>query len=823
MGRAERSKLEALNDISSIDITLDLEKTLQKILKITCETMKAHSGAILLVDKKTGNPEMAASFEQGVEYIHGVCEIAKKTGTDLSESPSFTALKTGECYIVSDIFHEQGNMPWHQLSKELGISSRILMPIKKENKAIGLLNIYMEDPYEFTEEEIKFVNLTALQTSFTVQNTKSYKKLKKNISELDGYRGCIENNSGDAYNKLFDSEKYLRTIIESSFDGIVVSDDKGIIEYGNKAFFSLTGWPKEELVGEFFIKMFPEYARENAFERYEELKKGIEIPFENTIQTRNGEIKNVYISPSSAIIKGETKYIGVIKDITEFKRLTINLKESEERYRDIFENANDPMYILDIQGKILKMNKMGLSLLGCKKEEVIGTYVFQWLTPGSARVIQERQAKRTSGSELKETGIIEVICKNGEHRWAEIRTREIKNKGRATRIHGIARDITEKMKMEHELKRSEERYKDLFENAQDPMYIHDPDGFFISVNKATLEEMGCSEEEIIGSHISQWLTPESLEYAMNTLMKHISGEHVELPIILEVVTKYGEHKWAEIRNRVIKEGVVVKEIHGIARDITEQKKMREELDAYHERLQRSYKELREADRLKTEFISNITHELFTPLTSIKGFAELMVDEILGEINDKQKDGFEIIIRNSDRLSRLIKELLDSTQIENDKLELILEPVSLNKIILNSVRDIELHARKKQIIIENKADSLPEITGDENRLTQVIINILSNAIKFTPEKGKITINANDEADKIKVSISDTGIGIPEDKLPYIFDRFYQADGSSKRKFGGVGLGLWICKTIIDNHNGSIIAESDRNGSTFHIELPVMNNI
>ncbi|MGB8218305.1 MAG: HAMP domain-containing sensor histidine kinase, partial [Candidatus Methanoperedens sp.] len=260
----------------------------------------------------------------------------------------------------------------------------------------------------------------------------------------------------------------------------------------------------------------------------------------------------------------------------------------------------------------------------------------------------------------------------------------------------------------------------------------------------------------------------------------------------------------------------------VFQDVTENKKLEQQIKEYNEKLEKSYEELKEADKIKTEFISNITHELMTPLTSIKGFVELLDDEAIGTINEEQKKSLGIIHRNSERLIHLIKELLAASYLEKDKLGLHFGLVSINDILSKCILDIQPLAKEKQISLFKDTMSLPRIWGDEDRLTQVIINLLGNAIKFTPQDGKITVISRDLPEKVKISIRDTGIGIPGDQLSRIFERFYQIDGSAKRKYGGTGIGLSICKNVIEKHYGSIWAESDGKGSTFHILLPKLTS-
>ncbi len=332
---------------------------------------------------------------------------------------------------------------------------------------------------------------------------------------------------------------------------------------------------------------------------------------------------------------------------------------------------------------------------------------------------------------------------------------------------------------------------------------------------------GCPGEEIIGSHLSEWFSPVSVEMVNEIIKDLVFGKSIDKPVILEVVRKDGELRLGEIKLKPINYDDKITEIYGIIRDVTEKNRLEQKLAGYHEQIEQSYEDLKEAHRAKTEFISNITHELLTPLTSIRGYTELINDKMIGDINNDQKEKLQIILRNTDRLIGLIRNLLTVTELENNRLELQIKSVSINGTIKKILQDIQPQFEGKKISVVQDIQTLAEIYGDEERLGRAITNLIINAIKFTPEKGKITITAVEEEDNIKISINDTGTGIPADKLPFIFDRFYQADGTTSRKYGGVGLGLSISKEIIEMHNGTIWAESDENGSTFNIVLPKHN--
>jgi PAS domain S-box-containing protein len=244
----------------------------------------------------------------------------------------------------------------------------------------------------------------------------------------------------------------------------------------------------------------------------------------------------------------------------------------------------------------------------------------------------------------------------------------------------------------------------------------------------------------------------------------------------------------------------------------------EDLKERAEKLERAYNELKELDRLKSEFVQNVSHELRTPLTFVKAYVELMLDGTLGKINERQRESLRIVSERTNTLTRLVRDIIALQQIEQGTLHLSL--VNPGEIARMSMLGAEPTAR--QAGIELKVDippDLPLVLGDRDRLNQVFDNLLGNAIKFSPDGGEVTIRMWDAGEVVEASISDTGIGIPTEELEKIFERFYQVDGSTTRRFGGTGLGLAIVKRIVEAHGGRVWAESDLgHGSTFFFTLP-----
>lgn len=264
-------------------------------------------------------------------------------------------------------------------------------------------------------------------------------------------------------------------------------------------------------------------------------------------------------------------------EITDISILEKKREESEARYRNLFDNASDPIYCYDSRGYFLDVNRTALTLLGCTREELIGAHISEWITPDSLKLTQDDLNKRIGGEPGKEAFVLDVIDKKGMHHCMEIRRRVVQQ-GDNIMVYGIGRDITEKRRLEKELRESEAKYRDLFENAQDVMYVLDIEGNILKMNQTGLQILGCTKEEVIGKNISNWLTPESEKIVQKRRKKRLSGENVIKTDILEIVCKNGEHRWAEIKTRAIKDGERIIKIHGIARDITENLILRQELN-----------------------------------------------------------------------------------------------------------------------------------------------------------------------------------------------------------------------------------------------------
>jgi PAS domain S-box-containing protein len=237
------------------------------------------------------------------------------------------------------------------------------------------------------------------------------------------------------------------------------------------------------------------------------------------------------------------------------------------------------------------------------------------------------------------------------------------------------------------------------------------------------------------------------------------------------------------------------------------------------KLGEAYAELQDLDRKKDEFVQNVSHDLRTPLTFVKAYVELLLDGTLGPITDPQRDSLDIVTQRTDAITRLVDDILTLQQLDRGAMRMM--PVAMGDLVRSVVQGAEATAAQTGITVRVEiAEALPPVYVDRDRLVQVLDNLLGNAIKFSPDGGIITVRIRPVDTAVQVEVADQGIGIPADKMDKIFERFYQVDGSSRRRFGGTGLGLAIVKRIVEAHNGKIWVDSEEGkGSTFSFTLPI----
>ena len=361
----------------------------------------------------------------------------------------------------------------------------------------------------------------------------------------------------------------------------------------------------------------------------------------------------------------------------------------------------------------------------------------------------------------------------------------------------------------------------------------DAEGRIILLNRVTEDMFGYTRDELMGQPV-EVLIPQELHarHAQHRAdyRQHPMTRTMGSGLALEGIRKDGSRFPVEISlsPAATEEGF---RVTAIIRDTTERRiaedRLRRVQEEYTQRLaetnselEMTNRQLERANRLKTEFLASMSHELRTPLHTIIGFSELLAEELEGPLNEKQQRFVRHIHTDSLHLLELINDVLDISKIEADRLELRTEAFDFTALVAESLASVRSLAEAKSHIVDTALDVPSAVEADRLRIKQVLVNLLSNAIKFTPEGGRIRLEARVQDLFVVVSVSDTGIGIPEEEHESIFDKFHQVGATTKGIREGTGLGLAITRRLVEQHGGSISVQSQpQQGSTFRFTLPL----
>ncbi|QLC50729.1 PAS domain-containing sensor histidine kinase [Methanolobus zinderi] len=476
----------------------------------------------------------------------------------------------------------------------------------------------------------------------------------------------------------------------------------------------------------------------------------------------------------------------------------------------------------DSSGHITFWNKAAAELFGYEEEEALGQPL-TIIMPKRYRKAHEGWDQIISIGKSPVVGrIFEVtgLRKDGSEFPVEISINTTHVKGEV--FHGaFLNDISKRKMKERLMTISKNKYRMMFEKSPLGIFHFDENGVITQCNENFVKIVGAPEENVISSimgfNMLRSFRDRSIKKAIRQVLAGIPARYEDnfhSPFSSKVIPIKAEFSPVISEEGKLMGGVCVVE------DFTERKAAEEALNTYADELSKANEELKSLDRMKDEFLSNLRHELTTPLIPIKGYSELMFDGALGDLNERQHDAMEKIMLSSERLKRLIDSLLYVSITEGGNVDYTFIPLRLTEVLESAINDRSPEITSKGHTIEKDLPcDLPLIEGDLDYLRNVFVNLIDNSVKFTPDKGIIKISASNEDDHAHLQIADNGIGIGDTEILNIFNRFYQVDGSSTRKYGGNGLGLYICKKIIEAHKGEIWAESRQGeGTTIHVTLP-----
>lgn len=374
----------------------------------------------------------------------------------------------------------------------------------------------------------------------------------------------------------------------------------------------------------------------------------------------------------------------------------------------------------------------------------------------------------------------------------------------------------------------------IVEASDDAITRTSSDGTVVNWNPGAERLFGWRANEIVGRKLAVVVPSDRLDELSSVARKIEAGQGVEDHETRALRKDGTEVDVSLTASPILDDAGVVTGAAVISRDITHLKQHRAQLEATlaNERVARADAEgaqqalaeqnerLRELDRLKDEFIALVSHELRTPLTSIHGYLELVLDGGAGELGPEQQRFLSVVERNTKRLMQLVGDLLFMAQVEAGKLALDLEEVDLKEVLAECIEAAKPVADDTQVELVTDLAETPSMLGDRSRLAQVLDNLISNALKFTPASGRVSVRVSHTGRDLVVEVADTGVGIPAEEQDRLFERFFRSSNATEQAIPGSGLGLTIAKTIIERHEGSIAIESaEGKGTTVRVRLPL----
>jgi len=510
---------------------------------------------------------------------------------------------------------------------------------------------------------------------------------------------------------------------------------------------------------------------------------------------------------------------GFLIDITARKSSELALTESESRFRGLVANIPGTVFRCDIDADwTMEFLSDGIEdLVGYPSTDFIGNRArsFASIIHPEDREQLVAEIDASVSDRRPYTTDYRVVHRDGSVRHVIEQGQAVLNADGRVRLDGAIFDVTERKRAEIESL----KLAAIVESSDHAIVSTQLDGTVTSWNQGAEALFGYTAAEMVGESISK-LAPE--------------GKENEPLTNLGAVLESGEGRFEATRVR--KDGTPVDisltvsavrnpageivSIAAIAQDITDRKRAEQERAEFTRELEAQNERLLELDRLKDEFVALVSHELRTPLTSIRGYLELVLDGEAGAVTDEQRQFLGIVERNANRLLDLVGDLLFLAQIEAGKLSLEVGSVDFAAVAAESVETARPLAEEKRITLTLATSPVPALAGDAARLAQLLDNLISNAVKFTPEGGRVDVRASSSRGNAILEVRDTGMGIPAEEQEHVFERFFRTTRATEQAIQGTGLGLAICKAIVHAHGGQItLASSEGEGATFRVAIPI----
>ncbi|MCX6305416.1 MAG: PAS domain S-box protein [Bacteroidetes bacterium] len=619
----------------------------------------------------------------------------------------------------------------------------------------------------------------------------------------------------DTESAFLRTEVVFRTLFDMHSDAIlIVRAAGGIVLEANRKCCDMLGYQEAEMTGLHVASFMPEvpellFAGGDMAGPYDELL----FMQETTWKHRDKHEIPVQVSMKKISLPGEPVLMVTARDISDLKDKEMALRASDERYLDLVENSGEGLGTVDPHENFTFVNPAACEIFGLPPHKLVGSNLLSFLEPHSIEEIKAQTSIRKAGQ--KSMYEIEIIRPDGDRRWIIVTaTPQYDPDRNFTGTFGIFRDITNRKLAETKVRESEQRLHEIVDLTNDWIWEITPGWKYSFVSQKVYEILGYRPEEMIGRSPFDFLLPEDVAKVQEGVRSVVHQYKPLNSIVNRAKHKDGHLVYLETSGiPVFSEQGEYKGYRGADRDITLRKLYERELIVAKEKAE-------ESDRLKSSILSNMSHELRTPLNGILGFAEILKDELHHSEYESMVDN---IFSSGKRLMSTLNSIIMLSQLEAGKINIARKEFNIESGIWTVVKSLEFMSSEKKIYLDTSGIRSFLINTDEHLFTQLVHQILDNAIKFT-DHGGITIETSEVSESgrawMVVKISDTGIGIERPFYELIFQEFRQVSEGFGRKYQGSGIGLTISKKIIDLLGGRISVESEAGrGSCFSIWMPL----
>lgn len=730
-------------------------------------------------ERKSVKPMAFAGFDKG--YL----DTLNLTWSDdeRGRGPTGTTIRTGKYTICHDMLMDPAFAPWREEAIKRGYASSIVFPIFQNDMVLGAITIYSSEQSPFTASEINL--LTELTTDLSHGITSI--RLKKANEE--------------ARRNLQKNEERYRLLVEMSPFGIYIHRN-GRIVYLNPAAMKLFGIDApEQIIGKTPFELFHPDSHDIVRNRIEQVLEGnIVVQNEEKIIRSDGEVRDVEVTASPFSDQEGTAIQVILRDVTE----TNLAREAINRYHLISKYARDPLMLVDATGTILEINEAAAALYGYSYEEFVGSNVRQLRRADDKGNIEQLIEKAKNEGVLVETI---HVRKDGTEIPVEISSRGVHINGQDVLLT-VVRDIRERKKAERELQLSKERLNLALENGNIGVWYWDLISNEIEWDERMEKIFGLKPCSFAGNYeaFERFLVEEDIPHVKNAVEKTLT-DGLPFETVYRIRTSTDEMKYITAKALVTRDSddIPVK-MTGVCFDITDMKKGAEQaLFQLNEELLRSNRELE-------QFAYVASHDLQEPLRMVSSFTQLLAQRYKDKLDQDAQDFINFAVDGALRMQVLINDLLSYSRIHTKGKSF--SDVDFTKVLEKTLYNLSFAIQEKNAIITH--DKLPVVTVDEDQMVQLLQNLVGNAIKFCTTQPEIHISSTETKDQFIISVKDNGIGIEPQYFERIFKIFQRLQ--PRETYDGTGIGLAICKRVIERHGGKIWVESELGiGTTFYFSI------